>query len=137
MIKLIGKTDILDRGFVGIPCIANASIGVKAVLPYLSKICLVKVFDKNKEPNTQNSQSSGTNIKNFTFTCQKNSFIELKIDFDKNIKDITGLPKNLYLDNNYIKGTIQRAGQYLISISFKDDTRYDFILEVPNLQRIL
>lgn len=134
MIELLTKTDILNRGFVGIACIANVD---KPQLLYSPKILQIDVFDKNKSPIIKDTQGTGTDIKSFNITCQKNSFIELKIDFTKDIKNITGLPQNLYLDRNYIKGTIQRSGKYLVNIIFQDDTDYSFILEVPNLQRIL
>lgn len=137
MLQLISKAEVSDRKFVDIPCIANASMGIMTKLFYMPKICQVDVFDKNKKSVPENSQSIGMNIKDLKITYQKNSFIELKINFDKEIKEISGLPQDLILYDNYIKGVIQRAGQYLINIHFKDNTDYKFILEVPNLQRVL
>jgi len=128
---LIAKTNVFDKIFIGLP----RSTNIKTEIPYKSKVCQVNVFDKNKMPFV--SESIGMNIKDFKLTCQKNSFLELKIDFSKEIKEITGLPQNLALYNDCIKGVIQTSGEYLITIRFKDDTDYKFILEVPNLQRTL
>jgi len=134
-LSLVSKTEVLNKNFIGIPCVANATIGIKQDLFFLPKIVQVNVFDKNKTPVV--SESIGMNIKDFKLTCQKNSFVELKMNFDKEIKEITGLPQNLALYNDCIKGVIQTSGEYLITICFKDDTDYKFILEVPNLQRTL
>ncbi len=128
---MIAKTNVFDKIFIGLPCYANA----KAIISYQPKIVQVNVFDKNKMPVV--SESIGMNIKDFKLTCQKNSFVELKMDFAKEIKEITGLPQNLALYNDCIKGVVQTSGEYLITICFKDDTDYKFTLKVPNLQRIL
>lgn len=136
MIKLISKADILDKGFISTACITNMTIGIKTKLLYMPRICQVNVFNKNKSQSSSSSQSIGINIKNLKLICQKNSFMELKLDFDKDIKDITGLPYDMVLENKYIKGSPKRAGDYLVIITFNDDSSYKFNIYVPNLKRI-
>lgn len=136
MIKLISKADILDKGFISTACITNMTIGIKTKLLYMPKICQINVFNKNKSPSSSSSQSIGTNIKNLKLICQKNSFMELKLEFDKDIKDIRGLPYDMVLENKYIKGTPKKSGDYLVNITFTDDSSYKFSIYVPNLKRI-
>ncbi len=112
---MIAKINVFDKIFIGLPRSAN----IKAEIPYKSKVCQVNVFDKNKMPFV--SESIGMNIKDFKLTCQKNSFLELKMDFNKVVKEITGLPQNLALYNDCIKGVIQTSGEYLGSVHIREN----------------
>lgn len=129
------KTNVFDRSFVSNPCIINKGDGIKTELFYNPKICKINVFNK-QSINSSDNDNLSINIKTIKVTCQKNSFIELKIDFDKNVKEVIGLPQDMSLEKGYIKGTPKKSGDYLVIITFTDDSSYKFNINVPNLKRI-
>lgn len=129
------KINVFDRSFVSTPCLTNKGDGVKTELFYNPKICKTNVFNK-QSINSSDNDNLSINIKTIKVTCQKNSFIELKMDFDKNVKEVIGLPQDMLLEKGYIKGTPKKSGDYLVIITFTDDSSYKFNINVPNLKRI-
>lgn len=131
------KTDILDKNFIGLSCTTNANTGDKIAFLSQLSICKADVLNKMTNYIKDNDNINSTNIKDFKITCQKSSFIEIKLDFDKLVDKIIGLPQNLYWEKGYIKGTPERSGQYSINVIFSDTTSYSFNINIPSLKRLI
>lgn len=131
------KTDILDKNFTGLSCTANPNTGDKITFLSQASICKSDVLNKKNCYIKDSDSINSTNIKDFKITCQKSAFIEIKIDFNKIVDKIIGLPQNLYWEKGYIKGTPERSGQYSINIIFTDATSYNFDINIPSLKRLI
>ncbi len=78
------------------------------------------------------------NIKDIKITCQKNSFIEIKVDFDKlQVVSITNLPQGLNFENNHIKGVPKKSGVFDVIFELSDESIWECTFLVPALQRLL
>lgn len=93
----------------------------------------------NGETQNDNEKVEG-NIKGLNFIIQKGTFVEINLDFlkeDTIIESVSGLPEGLIFENNKIKGTPLKSGEYKLDMNISDDSTIECNLSVPPLIRLL
>ena len=81
-----------------------------------------------------------TDIKGFTFICQKGHFVELNLDFvepDVKIDFVSNLPDGLVFEDGKIKGTPLKSGTTTLEMHTSKKQILQVNIEVPPLIRLL
>lgn len=95
-------------------------------------------FVTNNEDDNDNNMSS--NIKGFSFICQKGNYVELNLNFkdiDTIVEAVSNLPEGLMFINGKIKGTPLKSGITIFSITTNKNEIIECSIEVPDLVRLL
>ena len=119
----------VDRFIVDKTNKAETSNGAMNILPITVNV------EDYKAPSWNQTGTTG-NIKGFKFVIQKNSFVELNMNFtDSKIVEAIGIPTGMFLEKNYIKGVPELAGKYAIGLKLDNGSILSGMLVVPNVPR--
>ena len=108
---------------------AETSNGAMNILPITVNV------EDYKAPSWNQTGTTG-NIKGFKFVIQKESFVELNMNFtDSKIVEAIGIPDGMFLEKNYIKGVPTLAGKYAVGLKLDNGSVLSGMLVVPNVPR--
>lgn len=86
---------------------------------------------------TWNATGTTGNIKDFKFVIQKNTFVEINMNFaDSKLVDCAGLPEGMFIEKTYLKGVPTLSGKYAINIKLDNGSVLSGLIIVPNVQRV-
>ncbi len=100
----------------------------------------VSIVVENYRPPSFDNVGSGTSMRDMRIVAQKQSFIELILNFEEaSVIDVQGLPEGLLFDENYkmIKGSPSISGNYAITMELDNGFNIEGIIVVPDLPRNL